>query len=141
MADIVGSRIGTPLVRLIAVGAGDGGAVANAVVLFINPGRKVILRKITWRNLTGGNGNLLIGYGDRTGAGSLFRQVHPNLFMVALDDRLEEGQIPLMGNSREGFVPDGTVPTGTTGDILVETDAAGVGAGTPVEVQAEVELI
>lgn len=138
-----GVRYSTGLVRIIALGAGDGGAVANAITLHtLDTGKRAIIRRLRWRNRTGGGGNLLIGFGDRTGAGSLFRQVFPAIFMVnGIDDGLTEGELPVMGNTPEGFFNETTVPTGSNGNILIETDAAAVGAGTPVEVEAEVEVI
>ena len=137
---MIGRRLTGGLVRIVAVGA-DGGAVALAQVAHIlTPGKRAIIRKIAWRNRTGVNGNLLIGFGDRTVAGNLFRQVFPAILMInGIDDKMEEGEVPIMGNGHEGFSADTTVPTGTVGNILVATDAALVAVATPVEVTIEVE--
>lgn len=148
----MGTRVSSGLISLIATGAGDGGAIANAVALLTMPTvrpMKLVIRKLRWRNRSGVAANLLIGYGDRTLAGSLFRQVFPSIWMLAgIDDVLEEGQIPVFGNTPEGFYVD-TRPTpavapfvGTIGDILVETDSAVVGAAPgDVQVMAEIELL
>lgn len=137
----MGRRLSTGLISIVATGAGDGGAVTNAQTAWsLSSGKRAIIRKIRWRNRSGANANLLIGYGDLTPAGSLFRQVFPSILMLAgTDGELTEDQIPIMGNSREGFAADTTAVTGTTGDILVETDAAGVGAA-PNDVQVIMEI-
>lgn len=136
----MGVRISGPLVSLVAVGAGIGGAVANAGTAHIlSTGKRAVIKKIMWRS-GGGNRDLLIGYGDLTAAGSLFRQVLPNIQMLAnIDGEMDESEIPNGGNTPEGFQADTTVPTGTSGNILVETDTAGVGA-IPNNVQVRIEV-
>ena len=129
------------LVRCVALGAGDGGAVANAVTAWVlSIGKRAVIKKLLWRNQVGVNADLLVGYGDRTAAGSLFRQVLPIIRCVnGVDGELTEEELPICGNSPEGFIADTTIPTGTVGNILVETTTDGVGAGTPLEVIVEVE--
>ena len=140
--DVTGVRISGPLVRCVAAAAGDGGVVANSQVAHtLSTGKRAAIKKIMWRNRALVNVDLLVGYGDLTAAGSLFRQVLPRILCVAgVDGELLETELPIGGNSPEGFVADTTVPTGTLGNILVETDGA-VGAGTPLEVRIEVEEI
>lgn len=140
----MGDRLSSGLVSITAVGAGDGVvlgvAAANPTAWTLSTGKRAIIKKIAWRNRAGANGNLLIGFGDRTVAGSIFRQVFPSILMLnGVDGEIGEEALPVMGNSREGFANDGTVTTGTTGNIIVETDIAGVGAA-PGNVQVIIEL-
>lgn len=138
----MGTRWSGPLVSIVALGAGIGGAVANAQIAVLMPGnpKKLRIRKIMWHNGIAAQANLLVGYGDLTGAGSLFRQILPNIIMApGLDGELDEAHIPLAGNTPDGMYPDAAVPTGTTGDILVETDSAAVGAA-PNNVQVRIEV-
>lgn len=141
----MGVRLSTGLVSLTAVGNGDGVAIGATgfTAWTLSTGKRAIIRKIMWRNRTGGNGNLLVGYGDRTVAGSIFRQVMPSIFMVnGIDGELTEVEIPIVGNFIEGFKADTTAVTGTVGNIIVETDCAGVGAApTDAQVLMEIEEI
>ena len=129
------------LVTLIAVGAGVAGVITNAGTAWIlTAGRVAVIRKIRWHNRSGLNGNLLVGFGDRTVAGSLFRQVLPNIWMInGIDDAIEEAFLPIAGNSVNGFQVDTTAVTGSIGNILVESTYATIAGGTPVEVIIEVE--
>ncbi len=139
----MGNRYTGPVVILTAVGAGVGGAVANAGTAWAasQGSKKVKIRKIRFLNLTLAAGYLLVGYGDLTGAGSLFRRAMPDIYMLAgiPDGERTEDQLPACGNTPDGFQTDTTIPTGTNGNILIETTIAGVGVGTPVHVQIEVE--
>jgi len=137
----MGVRKSSGPISLIAISAGDGGAIANDVLAWIlSTGRRAKLRKIMWRNRTGGNGNLLVGYADRTVAGALFRQVLPSILMVnGVDGEMGEAEIPISGNTPEGFFNNTTVPTGSTGDIYLGTDCALVGAA-PGDVQVVIEV-
>lgn len=140
----MGVRLSSGLVSITAVGGGDGVALgvvgANPTAWTLSPGKRAVIKKIAWRNRIGVNANLLIGFGDRTVAGSIFRQVFPSILMVnGVIDELTEEAIPIMGNSREGFVADTTAVTGTTGAIIVETDGAAGAAPADVQVIIEVE--
>ena len=140
----MGQRLTGGMVALVATGAGNGGAVANALTAWtLSAGKRAIIRKITWRNRTGANANLLIGFGDRTAVGSLFRQVLPTILMInGIDGELSEDLLPICGNTPQGFQADTTVPTGTVGNILVETDSVLVApppATTDIQVIIEVE--
>lgn len=148
----MGIRLSSNLITITAVWAGDGGAITNLQTAW-NPSlsaatasnaggipKLAIIRKIMWHNRTAGNGNLVIGFGDRTVAGSLFRRRFPLILMLAgIDGELDEANIPISGNTPRGFILDTTPVTGTTGAILVGTDAAGVAVATPVEVTMEIE--
>ena len=86
------------------------------------------------------NANLLIGYGDLTVAGSVFRQVMPSILMVnGVDGVLTEAEIPVVGNGPEGFAADTTPVTGSLGNIIIETDGAAGAAPLDVQVVIEVE--
>lgn len=141
----MGVRVSGGLVRIVANCAGDGGAVANTQIAHIlsalTPGKRVRIKKIQWFNQTGNDCRLLVGFGDRTVAGSIFRQVLPRILCLnGIHDGLEEGEIPARGNTPLGFQQDATVPTGSIGNILVGTDdGVGIGAATPLEVIIEVE--
>ena len=143
----MGKRIQSGLLTLTALGAGNGGAITNATRAIAMPAGnppqgavRLVVRKVAWYNQIGINGILLIGYGDRTVVGSLFRQVYVPIRMVNdVDDVLEDP--PLMGNTPEGFMIDTTAVTGTLGDIYVECTTAGIGAGTPVFVVVEAEML
>lgn len=144
----MGKLISSGLQSIVAVGAGNGGAIANAILAVPMPvglppqgAVKMVIRKISWYLGLGINATLLIGYGDRTVAGSLFRQVFPTILMVTgVHD--EWRNPPIMGNTREGFMIDVTPVTGTLGDIYIESPTVGI-AGVPNNafVILEVELL
>jgi hypothetical protein len=142
----MGKRVSSGLLTLTAVGAGNGGAITNAVRAIPMPtgnppqgAVRLVVRKIAWYNQIGINGILLVGYGDRTVAGSLFRQVYVPITIVnGVDDMLEP---PIFGNTPEGFMIDTTAVTGTLGDIYVECTTVGIGVATPVFVVVEAEML
>lgn len=151
----MGVRLSSGLVTITAVGGGNnvvlGAVAANPTAWTLSPGKRAVIKKVAWRNGIGVNANLLIGYGDRTVAGSVFRQVFPNILMVnGFDGELREEDLPIMGNGvgyagvggtggTEGFVADTTPVTGTTGAIIVETDGAAGAYPANVQVIIEVE--
>ena len=142
----MGVRLSTGLVSITAVGAGDGvvlGAAANNPTAWtLSLGRRAIIRKIMWRNGIAAAANLLIGFGDRTVAGAVFRQVFPNIRMVSgVDGELTEDEIPILGNGPEGFVADTTPVTGTIGNIIIETDGAAGAYPGNVQVSMEIEEV
>lgn len=143
----MGKRVSSGLISLVAAAAGNGGAIASAVIAIPmpvgNPPQgpvNVVIKKIAWWSNFGLNAQLLIGYGDRTVAGSLFRQVFPTILMInGQPDHWDDP--PIMGNSPEGFKIDLTAVTGTLGDIYVECPTAGIGAApNNVFVVVEAEL-
>ncbi len=139
--------ISTGLQSIVAVGGGIGGAIANAILAMPmpvgNPPQgmtKMVIKKIAWYHTMGVNATLLIGYGDRTVAGSLFRQVLPTIMMInGFHDVWDD--VPLAGNTREGFMIDMTAVTGSLGDIYIECPTVGIGAApNNVQVIMDVEL-
>ena len=142
-----GVRLSTGLVQLTAVGNGDGIAIgATAFTLFTLPtqraGTRAVIRKLAFRNQSGGNGNLLIGYADLTapGAGALFVLIGAVYMINGIADFMTEAELPIFGNTPQGFQADTTPVTGTLGNIIVETDCLGAAVLTPVGVIAEIEL-
>lgn len=114
------------------------GAAANITTnLWLTSARKkAVIKKIYWHNRTGGNGMLRIGY---LTLGAVFTQVLPDILMLnGFDDVLEEGELPICGNDRDGFVADTTAVTGTLGYIVAQATVAGA-AGVNVHVALEVE--
>jgi len=142
----MGVRLSSGLLSITAVGGGDGvalGAAANNPTAWtLSIGKRAIIRKIMWRNGIALAANLLVGFGDRTVAGSIFRQVLPNIRMVSgVDGELNEEDLPIVGNSPEGFVADTTPVTGTIGNIFVETDGAAGAYPGNVQVSMEIEEV
>lgn len=135
-------RVSTGVISLIAAGAADAAVIAGTgsqTAWTLSTGKRAIIRKIRWRNRTGANSNLRIGYGDRTVAGSVFRQVFPDILMLnGIDDGLEEKDLPITGNMREGFTVDTTAITGTLGNIIIGASAV---AANDVQVMLEIEEI
>lgn len=138
----MGVRITTGLQSIVAVGGGDGVAVGAAGITAhtLSLGKRAVIKRIMWRNRIGVNANLLIGHGDLTVAGSVFRQVMPSILMVnGVDGVLTEAEIPVVGNGPEGFAADTTPVTGSLGNIIIETDGAAGAAPLDVQVVIEVE--
>lgn len=140
----MGVRLTGGMVSITAVGAGNGVALglatANPTAWTLSTGKRAVIKKIMWRCGIAGGANLLVGYGDRTVAGSIFRQVLPNIRMVTgVDGELNEEDLPIAGNSPEGFVADTTAVTGSVGSIFVETDGAAGAYPGDVQVILEVE--
>jgi len=138
----MGVRISSGLQSIVAVGGGVGALVATGGITAhpLSLNKRAVIKRIMWRNRIGVNANLLIGYGDLTVAGSLFRQVMPSILMVnGIDGELTEAEIPVVGNGPEGFVADTTPVTGSLGNIVIETDGAAGAAPLDVQVVIEVE--
>ena len=127
-----------PLVAMILVGTGL--AATSYQLWGLTPGRRAIIKKIAWFVNGAGAGILQIGYDNLAG---VFVQCLPGIVVFNnLDGVLSENEIPLCGNAKDGgFVADTTLLTGTTGNIVAQTTCAGVGVGTPVNVQIEVEEV
>jgi len=135
MAEIIaqeGVRLSTALVAM--------GAAANVTVLVHtqSPGKRAVIKKIIWHNRTGAPGVLRFGF---LTLGAVFTQVLPDIFMVAgLDGQLNENDLPICGNTPQGFAADTTAVTGTLGAIQAQSSVAGV-APADVQVRIEVEEI
>ena len=107
----MGVRLGTGPINIL---------VANTSYTAWTPstGKRAIIRKIHWYNNTGGNGLLRVGY---LTLAAVFTQVLPSILMVnGVDDDMTEGELPIVGNTVEGFYPDTTLVTGTLGLIIVQ---------------------
>jgi len=144
----MGKIVSSGLQSIVAVGAGVGGAIANAILAYPMPvgsppqgATRMVIRKVAWYQNCGVNATLLIGYGDRTVAGSLFRQVATTIVMInGATDVWDDP--PIWGNTPEGFMIDLTAVTGTLGDIYIESPTVGVGAvPNNVFVTLDVELL
>lgn len=113
-------------------------AAATNYIIWTNPGRRVVIRKIMFHNRTGGRGVLRVGFLTNAVV-PVFTQVLPDITMInGISDSLEEQEIPQGGNYPEGFFPNTTPNTGTLGDIVVQSDVGAAGAFS-VEVAMEVE--
>lgn len=134
----MGVRLSSGLISIIAAGVV---APSNASTLWLlSPGKRAIIKKIMWINRTGGGGFLRIGYDDRVApvAGPNFTQVLPDILMVAgVDGAMREEDLPICGNTREGFAVDTTANTGTVGNIMAESS---VGGAAPNDVMVEIEV-
>ena len=137
----MGTRLQGGLISLIAVGGGDGGAIANSLAAWtLSPGKTAVIKKIMWLNRIVANAGLLVGFEDLTAIGGLFRQVLPTIQMVTgVDGEMNEEDLPICGNTPDGFKADTVVPTGSLGAIMVQTDGAAGAAPNDVQVIIEVE--
>lgn len=89
----------------------------------LSTGKRAIIRKVMWYNNTGGNGFLSIGI---TTLGAVFTEVLPRILMVnGVEGSMDEDQLPIAGNSPEGFQSDTTLVTGTLGNIIVRGTVGG----------------
>lgn len=138
MEQLKGIRLQGGMVSIAAVGVV---APSNAVAGWVlSTGRRAIIRKIMWSNRNPLNSFLMVGYNDLTPApgGPNFVQVLPDILMLAgFDGELAETDLPICGNTREGFQADTTPVTGTTGNIMLE---ATVAAAIPNDVQVTLEV-
>lgn len=114
-------------------------AAATSTTGFILPlGKRAIIKKIHWRNRSGSNADLTIGY---TNLAAAFVAIFPNILMVnGVDDGFEEGELPIMGNTPEGFMANTTALTGTLGNIILCSSVAGA-APADVQITLEVEVL
>ena len=126
----MGQRLSTGAVDILA-------ANFSYVAWAPSTGKRAIIRKIMWYNNTGAAGYLRIGY---LTLGAVFTQVLPNILMVNLaDGELGEAEIPITGNTREGFYPDTTAGTGTLGNIIVQGTVGGAAPTCRVTMEIEEE--
>ena len=104
-------------------------ALTSYTLWTVSTGKRSILKRIMWANRTGANGYLRIGYIDNTPA---FVPVLPDILMLGgpcIEDVMD---VPLCGNSPEGFCLDATVGAGSTGLIVIQCT---VGGADPAQVQ------
>lgn len=96
---------------------------------------RAVIRKIAWINRTGANTFLRIGH---TTLGGVFTQDLPDILMLAgIDGQWTEPELPICGNTPEGFAPNTTLVTGTLGNIIGRAVAS---AATPNDVQVNIEM-
>lgn len=101
-------------------------------------GKRAVIKKIMWANRSGANGQLRIGYNTNAVA-PVWTQVMPDILILnGADGELREAELPIVGNTPEGFITDTTVNTGTDGHIRAQATVAGLGAAS-VQVEIEVE--
>ena len=108
----------------------------TSYVVYLNnplaPGKKLRIKKLMWNNI-GANGFLRIGYLTNAVA-PVFVQCMPDIQMIAgTPDILTENEIPICGNTKDGFVIDNTVTTGSLGNIVVQSTIAGADISGEVE--------
>lgn len=104
----------------------------------LSTGKRAIVRKISAFNHQAVAVRLQIGY---LTLGAVFTPCLPDIYLVTgMDLRLTEDEIPVCGNSPEGFIADTTAVTGTLGNISCQVSAAAA-APADIEVQVEVEEI
>ena len=109
---------------------------ATSTLGFTANGKKVVIKKVYWRNRSGANANLTIGY---TTLAAAWVPVFPDIQMInGVDGGMEEEELPIMGNTPEGFIPDTTPVTGTLGDIILRSSVAGA---APADVQVTMEVV
>ena len=117
---------------LIAMGAAPNVSV-NLWTLSL--GKKAVIKKIMWINRTVGAGVLRIGY---LTLAAVFTAVLPDITMVAgVDGEMTEAELPISGNTIEGFQADTTLVTGSLGNIIAQASVAGV---APASVQVTIEV-
>jgi hypothetical protein len=100
--------------------------------------KRAQIKKLRAFNHQPGNVRLTIGYLTNA-ALPVFTPVMPDILLIAgMDFAVPESELPVCGNTPEGFAADTTATTGTLGDIVCQVSAAGA-APSDVEVQVEVE--
>lgn len=88
-------------------------------------GKRAVIRKIMWYNNTGGASVLEVGFLTNA-AVPVFTAVLPRILMVnGNDGQIPEDQLPIAGNTPEGFQADTTANTGTLGNIIVQATVGG----------------
>lgn len=127
---IKGIRLGSGLISVVAAAT-----TTRLFTLGTVSTKKAIIRKIFWHNRTGGNGTLSIGY---LTLGAVFTPVLPLILMLnGIDGQLEEVDIPITGNTVEGFCAERTLVTGSLGNIDCQTS---VGGAAPADVLVSIEV-
>ena len=122
-------RVTSRLVSIVA-------AATSTVLWTISTDKRAIVKKIWYNNRTGVNTQLRIGYIDVVAAA--FQQCTPDILMVAgFDGQITEDELPIFGNTPEGFVADAAVAAGCTGVIVAQSVAAGA---APLDVQVVIEV-
>lgn len=111
-------------------------AATTTALHTISTGKTARIKKIMAYSRQGANVTLEIGY-DTLGA--VWTPVMPPITLVPnLDVGLSEADIPIAGNTPDGFHADATLVTGFAGVIAARASAAGV-APNHISVVIEVE--
>ena len=131
MPAYVGHRLGSNLVSITVA--------ATTTALFTLSGtQRAIIRKIRGFNHQLANVTLQIGYDT---LGGVWTPVMPDILLLAgMDNVIPEAELPVCGNTPEGFQPDTTPVTGFAGAIAAQASAAGA-APNDIEVEIEIEII
>lgn len=111
-------------------------AATSTEVYILSTGKTCVIKKIRAYNNTGGTVTLTVGY--LTNASTpVFTQVMPTLTLLQGENNWIEDDLPICGNTNEGFHNDNTTNTGTDGSIYVQVSAS---AASPNDVQIQVEV-
>ena len=122
------SRRSSGLVTIVAAATTTALLVMQAVKLYR-------VKKIMAWNGQGANVDLVIGYDD---VGGVWVPCSPPFVCIpALDNEWAEADIPIFGNTTEGFLIDTTLVTGFAGVIAARASAAGA---APANVLVVVEF-
>lgn len=125
----MGTKITGGLVSIVA-------AATSTTLHTLSLNKRAKIKKIRANNRTGAIVTLQIGYDTNAGA-PVFTPVMPDLSLLPGENWYEEGELPVCGNTPEGFQADTTVTTGTLGNIIGQASAA---AAAPADVQVQIEV-
>ena len=121
-------RFTTGLISIVA-------ADTSTLAWTLTPGTKTVIKSITAMNRTAGDGVLRIGYQTN---GGVWVQVSTDLLILdGITAMMNEWDIPVMGNTVDGFCYDLTPVLGCTGIIYLRSD---VGGAAPLDVQVIMEI-
>lgn len=112
-------------------------AATTTTLHTISTGKRAIIKKIRVNNRQGANVNLTIGYNTLA---AVWTPVMPNLVCMPGENSWSETDLPICGNTPEGFQADSTAVTGFGGNIAARASAAAV-SPNDIQVQIEVEEI
>jgi len=125
-----GRRVSSPLISVVA-------AATTTAVYTLTGTQLGIIRKIMWFTNQAGNPTLQVGY---TTLAAVWTPVMPDIYMLTgIDGELDEANLPVAGNTIQGFQIDATLVTGFAGIIAVRASAAGA-APNDVRVRVEIEI-
>ena len=124
-------RISGGLVSIVA-------AATSTVVHTLSLNKRAVVKKLRVFNHQANPITLQLGH---LTLGAVFTPDTPDFLCPAgIDSFWEEDELPIFGNTPEGFKSDATPVTGTLGNVIAQASAA---AAVPndIEVQVEVEEI
>jgi len=111
-----GVRLGSGFVDILV-------AATSYTAWTLSTGKSAVIKKVHWFNNTGAGGFLQIGF---TTLGAAWTPLMEILMVNGVDGELREDDLPIFGNSPQGFVSDTTLVTGTLGNIIVRGTVGGV---------------